>query len=107
MTSFAQPSPVPDDGSSTIFSQVSGRVSAAAAALVTQDGDIRPVQTRALWRVFHDFAASYRRERRDAGLSPVPSERDAAVAFRRDPTLTTLVAVASVLGENGFSTRPL
>jgi hypothetical protein len=31
--------------------------------------------------------------------------RDAAEAFRRDPTMTTLVAVASVLDEHGLMER--
>jgi hypothetical protein len=60
------------------------------------------MHTRALWRVFRDFRASYRRRRKEDGLTPVAGVRDAAEAFRRDPTLTTLVAVASVLHEHGF-----
>ena len=90
-----------------MFDQVSDRVSAAAAAL----GESKPSRgatatpTRALWRVFHEFGAAYRENRRAAGVQPVPDVRDAAEAFRRKPTLTTLVAVASVLEEHGYMER--
>jgi hypothetical protein len=90
----------------SIFDQVSDRVSAAAATLgkaPSRRGTTVP--TRALWRVFHEFGATYRQHRREAGTQPVPGVRDAAEAFRREPTLTTLVAVASVLDEHGFMGR--
>jgi hypothetical protein len=104
MTESATPFDRSTHGAPSIFDRVSDRVSAAAAALDTgARAPRRPAQTRALWRVFHDFGVGYRRQRRESGVSPVPGVRDAAEAFRRDPTLTTLVAVASVLQENGFS----
>jgi hypothetical protein len=85
---------------------VSDRVSAAAAALgQPKDGGSATVRTRALWRVFHDFGTAYRRQRRESGARPVPGVRDAAEAFRRDPTMTTLVAVASALDEHGLMER--
>jgi hypothetical protein len=90
----------------SIFDQVSDRVSAAAAALgkaPSRTGTAVP--TRALWRVFHEFGTTYRQHRRVAGAQPVPDVRDAAKAFRREPTLATLVAVASVLDEHGYMGR--
>ena len=92
--------------SPSMFEQVSDRVSAAAAKLgkaPSRRGTTVP--TRALWRVFHEFGATYRQHRREAGVQPVPDVRDAAEAFRREPTLTTLVAVASVLDEHGYMER--
>jgi hypothetical protein len=96
----------PDTGP-LLFADVSKRVSAAAAL----DADGRsadgrsaaaPEQSRALWKVFHDLGVSYRQRRKEIGLSPVPGIRDAARAFRRNPTMSTLVTVASVLHEHGF-----
>ena len=89
-----------------MFEQVSDRVSAAAAELGrgrSTRGAAAP--RRALWRVFHEFGTAYRQHRRESGVQPVPGVRDAAEAFRREPTLTTLVAVASVLEEHGFMGR--
>lgn len=91
----------PNSGPS-LFARVSERVSAAAALEADGRSAAAPAQSRALWKVFHDFGTSYRQRRKEIGLSPVPGIRDAAQAFRRNPTLTTLVAVASVLDEHGF-----
>jgi hypothetical protein len=88
-----------------MFDQVSDRVSAAAAALGENPPRGETVPKRALWRVFHEFGASYRQQRREAGVRPIPGVRDAAVAFRREPTLTALVAVASSLEEHGLMGR--
>ena len=92
----------------SLFEKVSSRVSEVAATLDPAPSvPAHSVQTQALWRVFHDFGAGYRDERRQAGLSPSPGVRDAAEAFRRDPTLNSLVAVASVLHEHGFPARSI
>ena len=92
-----------DGAMSSVFDQVSDRVSAATAALgEPKDGGNPAVRTRALWRVFHDFGSAYRRQRRESGARPIAGVRDAAEAFRRDPTMTTLVAVASALDEHGL-----
>jgi hypothetical protein len=89
-----------------MFDQVSDRVTAAAAALgEAKSSRTTATPTRALWRVFHEFGAAYRENRRASGVQPVPDVRDAAEAFRRKPTLTTLVAVASVLEEHGYMER--
>ena len=90
----------------SLFDQVNNRVSAAAAALgQSNDRGNAPGATKALWRVFHDFGTAYRRQRLESGTRPIPGVRDAAKAFRRDPTMTTLVAVASVLDEHGLMER--
>jgi len=96
------------DRAPSMFDQVSSRVSAVAAELGEarpRRGATRPTPTRALWRVFHEFGAAYRQHRREAGIGPYPGVRDAAQAFRREPTLTTLVAVASLLEEHGLMGR--
>lgn len=99
-------SPRADGAMSSLFDQVSDRVSAAAAALgQPKNGKHAPGPTKALWRVFHDFGTAYRRQRLESGTRPIPGVRDAAEAFRRDPTMTTLVAVASVLDEHGLMER--
>jgi hypothetical protein len=105
------PDPTPrsaraDGAMSSLFDQVSHRVSAAAAALgQANDRGNAPGPNKALWRVFHDFGIAYRRQRLESGTRPIPGVRDAAKAFRRDPTMTTLVAVASVLDEHGLMER--
>jgi hypothetical protein len=89
-----------------MLDQVSDRVTAAAAALgQPADGGSAATRTRALWRVFHEFGTTYRRLRRESGARPVPGVRDAAEAFRREPTLTTLVAVAAALDQHGLLER--
>lgn len=55
------------------------------------------MDTRALRRVFHDFGESYRSYRRRTG-EPVSAEvRDAALRFRRELDLVSLVSVAALL----------
>src|SRR5688572_25620048 len=94
------------DRAPSMYDQVSSRVSAAAAELgEMQSRRDAAMPRRALWRVFHEFGAAYRQRRRESGVAPVPSVRDAAEAFRREPTLPALVAVASVLEEHGLLGR--
>ena len=52
---------------------------------------------RALRRVFLDLGASYRSYRRRTGAPVVPEVRDAALRFRRELDLTSLVSVAASL----------
>jgi hypothetical protein len=54
-------------------------------------------ETESLKRVFRDMGVSYRRYRRQAGAPVVPGLRDAAIEFRTDPSLSSLVAVAAYL----------
>jgi hypothetical protein len=52
---------------------------------------------RALRRVFLDLGESYRSYRRRTGEPVVPEVRDAALRFRRELDLTSLVSVAASL----------
>jgi hypothetical protein len=54
-------------------------------------------ETESLKRVFRDMGVSYRRYRRQDGGPVVPGLRDAAIEFRADPSLSSLVAVAVYL----------
>jgi hypothetical protein len=94
------------DGPDSVFDRVRDRVIAAEAALAASPVvPSRALPIRALWRVFHDFGATYREKRRSTGIEPLQDVRDAARVFRRTPTLTALVAVATVLDEHGFFSR--
>jgi hypothetical protein len=89
-----------------VFEQVSNRVSAAAVELgevMPPGGELAP--KRALWRVFHEMGTAYRQQRRESGTRPAAGVRDAAVAFRRAPSFTALVTVASLLDEQGLQGR--
>jgi hypothetical protein len=52
---------------------------------------------RALRRVFLDLGASYRNYRRRTGEPVAPEVRDAALRFRRELDLRSLVSVAATL----------
>ena len=54
-------------------------------------------EAESLKRVFRDMGVSYRRFRKQAGGPVVPGLRDAAIEFRADPSLSSLVAVAVYL----------
>jgi hypothetical protein len=54
-------------------------------------------ETESLKRVFREFGVSYRRYRRQTGGPVTPGLRDAAYKFRADPSLASLVAVATYL----------
>jgi hypothetical protein len=55
------------------------------------------MDTRALRRVFLDFGESYRSYRRRTGEPVSPEVRDAAIRFRRELDLVSLVSVAALL----------
>jgi hypothetical protein len=61
-----------------------------------------PQELRALHRVFREMGRSQRAARRQAGLAPSSVVREAAQAFRRAPSFTTLVGVAASLDEVGL-----
>jgi hypothetical protein len=56
-------------------------------------------ESRSLKRVFRDLGISYRRYRSQTGGKVTPGLRDAAYKFRAEPSLTSLVAVATFLDE--------
>ncbi len=58
--------------------------------------------TRSLRRVFHELGVAHREYRQRTGQR-VPSDlREAAHAFKREPSLTSLVTVAGYLDELGI-----
>ena len=61
-----------------------------------------PQELRALQRVFREMGRSQRAARRQAGLAPSSVVREAAQAFRRAPSFTTLVGVAASLDEGAM-----
>jgi hypothetical protein len=54
-------------------------------------------ETESLKRVFRDMGVTYRRYRSQTGGPVAPGLRDAAIHFRADPSLSSLVAVAAYL----------
>jgi len=61
-----------------------------------------PRELRALRRVFREMGRTQRSTRRQTGQAPSPVVREAARAFRRDPSLSSLVLVAASLDEVGL-----
>ena len=53
--------------------------------------------TMSLKRVFHDLGVNYRRYRRQMGGPVAPGLRAATDRFRAEPSLASLVAVATIL----------
>lgn len=76
------------------------RRSKAKPALTLASG--APRETRALRRVFREMGRTQRTARRQTGQAPSPIVREAARAFRRDPSLSALVLVAASLDEVGL-----
>jgi hypothetical protein len=54
-------------------------------------------ETESLKRVFRDLGVTYRRYRSQIGGPVAPGLRDAAYAFRANPSFTSLVKVAAFL----------
>lgn len=101
------PSRRPDAGASnapnSLRDRVRERVAAAEVQLAdTPENPAATLETRALWRVFHDFGRTRRRHRRETGDGAVPALRETTHAFRRAPSLSALVAVAAFLDERGL-----
>lgn len=89
--------------------RVSERVATAASRLARRDRATRnrldgpaSTETSALRRVFKDMGRTQRAMRRQSGQAPFPGVRTAAVAFKREPSLTALVGVAATLEEVGL-----
>jgi hypothetical protein len=59
-------------------------------------------ESRSLRRVFSDMGDTYHQYRQRTGQPVLPALRDAAYAFKREPSLTSLVAVAAFLDELGI-----
>jgi hypothetical protein len=115
---MATPSESPETPSSParpLIERVRERVDKAAASL--GDGGrherrgVKPARTlssgpprevRALRRVFREMGRTQRTARRQTGQAPSPVVREAARAFRRDPSMSALVLVAASLDEVGL-----
>ena len=65
-------------------------------------GSGAPREMRALRRVFREMGRTQRTARRQTGQAPSPVVREAARAFRQDPSLSALVLVAASLDEVGL-----
>ena len=57
---------------------------------------------QSLRRVYGEMRSKYQRYRKETGKSSVPALRDAVVAFKKGPSLTSLVGVATFLDERGL-----
>ena len=59
-------------------------------------------EQRSLRRVYRELQGTYRRHRRTSGQAALPELREAVHAFKRGPSLVSLVAVAAFLDERGL-----
>ena len=62
------------------------------------------MQVLALWEVFNHFGEARREQRRQTGEPALPGLKNATRAFRKEPSLGALVAVAAFLDERGLLT---
>jgi len=84
--------------------RVRDRVSAAEAALDRGAGSPARLsrEVQALRTVFSDLGDTHRRYRRETGAPVSPALRSAAIAFRQEPSLISLLPVAAFLDELGL-----
>jgi hypothetical protein len=80
----------------------SRRPSATAAASVTGSTPEAAREVRSLRRVFLELGDAHRQHRLRTGQHGSPALRDAALAFKRAPSLTSLAVVAGMLDEVGI-----
>jgi hypothetical protein len=73
------------------------RPRASPAATATSPTAEEMLESQSLRRVFRDLGLSYRRYRSQTGGRVAPGLRDAAYNFRAEPSLASLVTVASFL----------
>ena len=59
-------------------------------------------EQRSLRSVYRELRGTYRRHRRTSGQAALPELKEAVNAFKRGPTLATLVTVAVFLDERGL-----
>ena len=97
-----------------IIDRVHDRVAAAAASIAGSADRKRPRrkpvpfatesprEVRAMKLVFQEMGRAQRATRQERGQEPSPAVRDAAIAFRRSPSMPALVLVASSLDEVGL-----
>lgn len=107
MTKPSSRSPYRDSSepSLNLTQRVRDRVSAAEMRLASMSVETDDkLQLHALWEVFNHFGDARREQRRQTGEKALPGLRDATRAFRRSPSLSTLVTVAGYLDERGLLT---
>ncbi|HEU4799831.1 MAG TPA: hypothetical protein VFS94_04310 [Gemmatimonadales bacterium] len=97
-----------------IIDRVHDRVAAAAASIAGPAARSRsrrkpvpfatesPREVRAMKLVFREMGRTQRATRQERGQEPSPAVREAALAFRRSPSMPALVQVASSLDEVGL-----
>lgn len=86
----------------TVHDRVIDRVALAEADLTQHRAAPARRRNPALWHVFRDLGQLHRDNRRETGAPPSPVVRDAAYAFQKTPSLSTLTAVAELLDEQGL-----
>jgi hypothetical protein len=59
-------------------------------------------ERRSLRHVYRELRGTYRRHRRESGQAAVPELKEAVNAFKRGPSLASLVPVAAFLDERGL-----
>jgi hypothetical protein len=59
-------------------------------------------ERRALRRVYGELRTTYQTHRRKTGGAPLPALREAVHAFKREPTLDSLVGVAAFLDDRSL-----
>jgi hypothetical protein len=78
------------------------RQRSAAASRVTPQTPEAAREARSLRRVFLELGDAQRQHRLRTGQHASPALRDAAFAFKRAPSLTSLAVVAGLLDEVGI-----
>ena len=74
-----------------------------AAAASDLNGSADPEHdAQSLRRVYGEMRSKYQRYRKETGKSSVPALREAVHAFKKGPSLTSLVGVATFLDERGL-----
>lgn len=79
------------------------RANTLAAAGSEANGHADPERdTQSLRRVYGEMRSKYQKYRKETGKSSVPALREAVHAFKKGPSLTSLVGVATFLDERGL-----
>ena len=79
------------------------RPNTLAAAASELNGSSDPEHdAQSLRRVYGEMRSKYQRYRKETGKSSVPALREAVHAFKKGPSLTSLVGVATFLDERGL-----
>ncbi|HJR35705.1 MAG TPA: hypothetical protein VJ817_12190 [Gemmatimonadales bacterium] len=77
--------------------------SLGSAATASKNGN-GELETRSLNRVYGELKTTYQQYRKSTGRSAVPELREAVQAFKRGPSLTSLVGVAVFLDDRSLLT---